>query len=614
VDWNSDGVPDLIFSGARLYKNTGKHLLPEFNEESIRIASGPRASSCVVDWDNDGDFDILYVDQTTYEVQWLENIGTESHPEFKSEGQPVLIGQQPLKTEKLRGTYVAPWGNTVKLCVFDWNGDGKQDLLLGGTNLRVCLNKSQTKGQTPLLDKLVPINELGGQALQFPSSKPIIGLAMGDVDNDGKKDLIISSYSIVNWYRNVGSINVPEFVRAQKIKDLNDGRNTTLQVIDWNRDGLNDILVNRQEGNQPKVRLFSQVPIAELEKPAPSAHAQGANIIIGPYLQNVGTNRIAVCWETDAPANGRVEYGLAAAESKPQVIKTGTNAIRHEVVLNNLQPGQFYNYCVSSGTITSRTSRFTTAPAGPTSFSFVVYSDAQRANYDHVKVIQRITELNPKSFILYCGDQCKFETFIYLAANIFRQVSFFPCIGNTDLSTSKDDKFTDFKQYYALPGNERYYSFDYGQAHFTAVNTFENCKPDSKQYVWLEKDLQLAVQSSLFVFVYFHIPPYSSGTHGQQTASLKLRALQPLFEKYKVDVVFNGHDHAYEHCLVNGVHYIVTGGGSQTRNVGKTKWTVYSEKTLECLLVSVAAQTARIVGVRPDGTKFDCFTIIKQDR
>ena len=39
------------------------------------------------------------------------------------------------------------------------------------------------------------------------------------------------------------------------------------------------------------------------------------------------------------------------------------------------------------------------------------------------------------------------------------------------------------------------------------------------------------------------------------------QALHPLFERYGVDVVFNGHKHNYERNEVNGVTYIVTGGG-----------------------------------------------------
>ena len=37
--------------------------------------------------------------------------------------------------------------------------------------------------------------------------------------------------------------------------------------------------------------------------------------------------------------------------------------------------------------------------------------------------------------------------------------------------------------------------------------------------------------------------------------------LQPEFEKYKVAAVLSGHNHLYEHFLVNGIHYFTFGGG-----------------------------------------------------
>ena len=38
-------------------------------------------------------------------------------------------------------------------------------------------------------------------------------------------------------------------------------------------------------------------------------------------------------------------------------------------------------------------------------------------------------------------------------------------------------------------------------------------------------------------------------------------SLQPLFERQGVKGGFSGHDHAYERTLVNGVTYVVAGGG-----------------------------------------------------
>src|SRR2546421_76582 len=62
------------------------------------------------------------------------------------------------------------------------------------------------------------------------------------------------------------------------------------------------------------------------------------------------------------------------------------------------------------------------------------------------------------------------------------------------------------------------------------------------------------------VFVFFHVPPYSVGTvHGPDLEIRK--ALCPLFEKYHVTAVFNGHEHIYYRTVRNGIPYIIAGGG-----------------------------------------------------
>src|SRR5690606_31086963 len=38
--------------------------------------------------------------------------------------------------------------------------------------------------------------------------------------------------------------------------------------------------------------------------------------------------------------------------------------------------------------------------------------------------------------------------------------------------------------------------------------------------------------------------------------------LKPLFEQYSVDAYFNGHDHALEHIVINGVNYFTVGAGA----------------------------------------------------
>jgi len=85
----------------------------------------------------------------------------------------------------------------------------------------------------------------------------------------------------------------------------------------------------------------------------------------------------------------------------------------------------------------------------------------------------------------------------------------------------------------------------------------------SAQAVWLEKTLERAQQNNQLTFVMFHHAPYSSGIHGRPpgveegenfASGMPLRSLTPMFLRYEVTAVFNGHDENYEHSKVTGGH------------------------------------------------------------
>jgi hypothetical protein len=95
---------------------------------------------------------------------------------------------------------------------------------------------------------------------------------------------------------------------------------------------------------------------------------------------------------------------------------------------------------------------------------------------------------------------------------------------------------------------------DYGSLHLISIDTelrdaAGNQVMDGKgdQYDWLAKDL--AANRLPFTIVYFHKPPYSKGSHNSDTESdmKNMREkVNPLFEKYNVDLVLAGHSHVYE--------------------------------------------------------------------
>jgi len=144
---------------------------------------------------------------------------------------------------------------------------------------------------------------------------------------------------------------------------------------------------------------------------------------------------------------------------------------------------------------------------------------------------------------------------------------FFPSLGNHDwgFPFPSLDAIQPYLDYFELPGNERYYSYRYGNVELFALST-DDAEPDgntldSTQAGWLRD--ALAASTATWRIVYGHDPPYSSGllhgTYRHESEGTKMR--QWPFQAWGASVVLSGHDHIYERIFTNDLTYIVCGTG-----------------------------------------------------
>ena len=197
---------------------------------------------------------------------------------------------------------------------------------------------------------------------------------------------------------------------------------------------------------------------------------------------------------------------------------------------------------------------------------FAVIGDMGTASRAQQEVGQKMAlfhEKFPFSFVITVGDniigadsaadfKAKFEG--PYAGLLSSKVKFYASLGNHDNPEQKN---------YGLfsMGGQRYYTFRIS----TGVRFFalDSNYLDAPQLAWLEQELSSS--TSDWKIAFFHHPLYSSGkTHG---SSLDLRkALEPLFVKYGVSVVFSGHDHIYERVKPQqGISYFVAGSAGSLR-------------------------------------------------
>ena len=312
--WNKNGTWVNAPSLGRLYviKNEGSNEEPKYAAPYIlRDAVGRELNTygwpCpnFVDFDGDGDLDLLcgeFIESFTY----FENIGSATEPQYAS-GTRVKLEDGSNARDVL--CLVTP------VC-FDWNGDGKVDILCGNEDGRVCYYENTGTfshdvvrlcgegGQTDEIAVKAPVFKAPlyfQQEAHELKSGSLITPCCVDFDSDGDLDIVAgNSAGNVVFFENLSGPGVerPKWNRPQYLKA--DGRTiriiampngsiqgpievkfgyTTLTVADWDGDGLLDLMVNsiwgkvgwyRNIGTKtvPKFTAFQSVEV-EWDGPAP---------------------------------------------------------------------------------------------------------------------------------------------------------------------------------------------------------------------------------------------------------------------------------------------------------------------------------------------------------
>ncbi len=351
-------------------------------------------------------------------------------------------------------------------------------------------------------------------------------------------------------------------------------------------------------------------------------------MIRGPYLQWVRPQAITIVWETVDEVDSVVEYGPTAAYGSSASECDWT--AHHEVTLTSLSPYTVYHYRVRSGAQTLSDDRTFKTAAGPgqTSFTFAVLGDTQSgidpakdhmgryrrsASEGHTAAMVWLGGISP-DFYLHTGDLVArgaelsaWDEFFSFEGDLMSRITMFPTLGE-----SEQNHYNYFRIFH-LPNNERWYSFDYGNAHFVCleIDGYADAGPGSEQYRWLESDL--ASSDKPWKFAFFHYPPYSYGPVGSKPEA---RYVHSLFVQYGVDMVFSANDRNYQRFVVDGVTYIVTGGGGGAIGdlTGGAEFPpVYMEEMKHVVRVTVSGNTLRSVAIRtapePVGVEVDPITL-----
>ncbi|MGW7268189.1 purple acid phosphatase family protein [Streptomyces sp. NPDC054842] len=254
--------------------------------------------------------------------------------------------------------------------------------------------------------------------------------------------------------------------------------------------------------------------------------------------------------------------------------------------LTRLRPGRTYYYGVghdgfdpASAHLAGTLGTFTTAPAHARPFTFTAFGD-QGVSYHGLANDSLILAQNP-AFHLHAGDIAyadpagqgrsgdtgfdsrTWDQFLAQTESVAKQVPWMVSYGNHDMEAwYSPNGYGGEEARWQLPENgpdranlPGVYSFTHGNTAVISLDandiSFEIPAnlgiSGGTQTKWLEAQLQKyrAAKDIDFVVVFFHHCAYCTSTAHASEGGVRDEWV-PLFEKYTVDLVINGHNHVYE--------------------------------------------------------------------
>jgi acid phosphatase type 7 len=250
---------------------------------------------------------------------------------------------------------------------------------------------------------------------------------------------------------------------------------------------------------------------------------------------------------------------------------------RHRAVVDGLEPDTVYQYSLGEDAPDhwGPWQTVKTAPDSSRGARFLYLGDAQTGLEKWGRLLDTAYRRHPDTdFVVLAGDlvdrgneRTNWDHFFLRAAGVFDHVPLMPCVGNHEYLDMGPRLY---RAFFELPRNgptgtdsDLVYHFECGDACFAVLDStraVSNVVEAQRQAEWLDTTLQNSHAS--WKFVIFHHPVYPS--HPWRDTPALREHWVPIFDKHHVDLVLQGHDHAYLRTYPLRNHRRVAGSGEGT--------------------------------------------------
>lgn len=363
---------------------------------------------------------------------------------------------------------------------------------------------------------------------------------------------------------------------------------------------------------------------------------------------------LAVSWRTNPSfIKGFAEIVVAEAdpafEKKAVRIQATSQLFRpdsvytacHSAIFKNLRPNTLYAYRVGNDSGWSEWFQVKTAGKAGEPVTFIYLGDAQ----NNIKSLWSRTireafgRLPKANLIIHAGDLVnrgnrdeEWGEFFYAGGFIHSMIPGFMSPGNHEYSRGADGEFSVltplWRAQFALPENgpagleETCYYSDIQGVRFISLNSQEINLSETGaniQLHWL--DTVLFNNPNKWTCIVFHHPVFSA--KASRDNELLRKKFKPLFDKYRVDLVLQGHDHAYARGMDripmtrknerSGTMYVISVSGPKMYERSKEEWmdeSVMNQQLFQ--LIQINGNELSFKAYTATGDIFDSFKLIKQ--